>query len=468
MTDLVFLPIRELSELVRTRQVSAVELAETFLDRLDTIGPRFNATVTVTRDHALIEARRADEEIGRGEYRGPLHGIPYGAKDLLATKGFPTTWGAAPLREQVFDYDATVVRKLRDAGAVPMAKLAMVELAGGMGYETPNASLTGPGLNPWDSSRWAGGSSSGSGAAVAAGLAPFAIGSETWGSILIPGAFCGVAGLRPTYGRVSRHGAMALSWSLDKLGPLCLTADDCGMVLDAIAGPDPLDATATSRPYRYDRSGPPDGRMKLAVPEDAAAGCDDAARLNFDAALAVLESVADITEVTLPEYPYEAVAYTIISAEAASALEDFVDEGKGSELADRSGLFGPYAGRAVLATEYLKALRLRGLIARDIDAVLAPYDAMVAPVSSAAPSADAVFDKSRPGRSSTGAPVSAIGNVAGLPAITVPDGFTEGGLPTGIQFMGRAYDENSVLAAARVYQSLTTWHERHPRVDEVR
>ncbi len=445
-----------------------MELAETFLDRLERLGPRFNATVTVTRDHALREARRADEEIGRGEYRGPLHGIPYGAKDLLATRGVPTTWGAAPLREQIFDYDATVIRKLRDAGAVLIAKLAMVELAGGMGYETPNASFTGPGLNPWEPERWAGGSSSGSGAAVAAGLTPLAIGSETWGSILIPGAFCGVAGLRPTYGRVSRHGAMALSWSMDKLGPLCLTADDCGMVLEAIAGPDPLDPTATSRRYRYDGPGIPDSRMKLAVPEDAAAGCDDAARLNFDAALAVLESVADITEVSLPDYPYEAVAYTILSAEGASALEDFVDDGKGSELTDRSGLFGPYAGRAVLATEYLKATRLRGVIAREMDAVLAPYDAMVAPASGAAPSADAVFDKSRPGRSSTGAPVSAIGNVAGLPAITAPDGFTEDGLPTGIQFMGRAYGENSVLAAARAYQSLTTWHERHPRFDEVR
>ncbi len=256
MSDLAFRPVRELSELVRTRQVSSVQLAETFLDRLETVGPRFNATVTVTRELALEQARRADDELDRGEYRGPLHGIPYGAKDLLATKGIPTTWGAAPLRNQVFDYDATVIRKLRDAGAVLAAKMAMVEMAGGMGYESFDASFSGPGLNPWDTTRWAGGSSSGSGAAVAAGLVPFAIGSETWGSILVPGSFCGLAGLRPTYGRVSRHGAMALSWSMDKLGPLCLTADDCGLVLDAIAGPDPLDATTTNRHYRYDGPGP--------------------------------------------------------------------------------------------------------------------------------------------------------------------------------------------------------------------
>ncbi len=464
MSGLAFRPVRELSELVRTRRVSSVELAETFLERLETLGPRFNATVTVTRDLAMEQARRADEEIGRGEYRGPLHGIPYGAKDLLATGGIPTTWGAAPLRGQVFDYDATVIRKLRDAGAVLAAKMAMVELAGGMGYESTNASFTGPGLNPWDPWRWAGGSSSGSGAAVAAGLVPFAIGSETWGSILVPGSLCGVAGLRPTYGRVSRHGAMALSWSLDKLGPLCLTADDCGLVLDAIAGPDPLDPTTTGRQYRYDGPGLPRGRMKLCVPEDAAADCDDDARANFEAALSALEGVADVTEVPLPDYPYEAATFIIQAAESASALEDFVDEGKSSELADRSGLFGPYAGRAILATEYLKALRLRGLIAKGMDAVLEPYDAMVAPASGAAPPVDVDFDKSRRGRGGAGPPVSAIGVLAGLPAITVPDGFTGDGLPTGIQLLGRAYGENSVLAAARAYQSLTAWHERHPSI----
>ena len=464
----MFRPIRELSELVRTRRVSSVELAEAFLERLETLGPRFNATVTVTRDLAVEQARRADDEIGRGEYRGPLHGIPYGAKDLLATRGIPTTWGAAPLREQVFDYDAAVIRKLRDAGAVLAAKMAMVEMAGGMGYESLDASFTGPGLNPWDTTRWAGGSSSGSAAAVAAGLVPFAIGSETWGSILVPGSLCGLAGLRPTYGRVSRHGAMALSWSLDKLGPLCLTADDCGLVLDSIAGCDPLDPTTTSRDYRYDGPCLAQGRMRLAVPEDAAADCGDDDRADFEAALSALEGVADVTEVALPDYPYEAATFVVQAAESASALEDFVDEGKASELTDRSGLFGPYGGRAILATEYLKALRLRGLIAKEMDAVMEPYDALVAPASGAAPSVDAKSDKSRRRDSGDAPPVSAIGVLAGLPAITVPDGFTEDGLPTGIQFQGRAYDENSVLAAARLYQSLTTWHERHPAPDGVR
>src|SRR2546427_9306173 len=203
------------------------------------------------RESALADARAADAEIAHGRHRGPLHGIPYGVKDLLATKGVPTTWGAEPYRNQVFDRDATVVRKLREAGAVLCAKLAMVELAGGMGYNNADASFTGPGLTPWNTAYWSGGSSSGPGAAVAAGLVSFAIGSETVGSIITPAAFCGVTGLRPTYGRVSRHGAMALCWTLDKLGPLCRSADCCGIVLSAIAGRDGKDLSTVTKPYAW-------------------------------------------------------------------------------------------------------------------------------------------------------------------------------------------------------------------------
>ena len=236
-------PVRRLGRLLRERRIRSVELTEAYLDRLETIGPRLNAVVTLTRELALEQAREADKELAAGEYRGPLHGVPYGVKDLLATKGIPTTWGAEPYRAQVFDYDATVVERLREAGAVLVAKLAMVELAGGMGYTHPDASFTGPGRTPWNTDHWSGGSSSGSAAAVAAGLVGFAIGSETSGSILTPCAFCGVSGLRPTYGLVSRHGAMALCWTLDKLGPIARTADDCGLVLAAIAGVDPNDPT---------------------------------------------------------------------------------------------------------------------------------------------------------------------------------------------------------------------------------
>ncbi|HEY6066650.1 MAG TPA: amidase, partial [Thermoanaerobaculia bacterium] len=234
-----FTPLRELAAKVRARQVSPVALAEEALARLESHGRKLNAVVTLAGDDAMAAAREAEAEIRRGRYRGPLHGIPYGAKDLLATKKMPTTWGAAPYRDQQFAYDGTVIRKLADAGAVLVAKLSMVELAGGMGYNNADASFTGPGLNPWNVKFWSGGSSSGPGSAVAAGLVPFAIGSETVGSIITPAAFSGVTGLRPTYGLVSRHGAMALCWALDKLGPLARSADDCALVLGAIAGKDP-------------------------------------------------------------------------------------------------------------------------------------------------------------------------------------------------------------------------------------
>src|SRR3954451_1118843 len=265
-----FASIRELGRMLRAGETTPTELAAYFLTRLDTVGRRFNAVVTLTPERAMDEARTAERELKAGHDRGPLHGIPWGAKDLLATAGgIPTTWGAAPLREQRFDREARVVERLRAAGAVLVAKLGMVELAGGMGYNQPNASLTGPGLNPWDAGAWSGGSSSGSGSAVGAGAVPFAIGSETWGSITTPSSYCGVSGLRPTYGRVSRDGAMALCWTLDKIGPMAHSAHDCGLVLHAIAGHDPHDLSSSERPYRYPPSDPPSGRtFRLAVLKD--------------------------------------------------------------------------------------------------------------------------------------------------------------------------------------------------------
>src|SRR5690349_22007433 len=248
-SDLLYTPVRALAALVKAKKLTSTKLTETCLQRLETLGPKMNAVVTVMRESALAEASAADAEIAKGKYRGPLHGIPFGVKDLLATKGVPTTWGAEPYRKQVFDHDATVVSKLRQAGAVLCAKLAMVELAGGMGYNTADASFTGPGLTPWNTKFWSGGSSSGPGAAVAAGLVPFAIGSETSGSILTPASFCGITGLRPTYGLVSRFGAMALSWTLDKIGPFAHTAEDCGIILQAIAGKDARDPGSAGRSF---------------------------------------------------------------------------------------------------------------------------------------------------------------------------------------------------------------------------
>src|SRR5574341_225552 len=239
--DIFFSTIVELSAKLKAKEFSAVELARAFCDRLEKLGPRYNALALSLRERAIRHAKDVDDDLKRERYRGPLQGVSFAAKDLLSLAGSPTTWGAKPYAGQVFDYDATVLKKLDKAGAILTGKLAMVELAGGGGYRYASASLTGPGLNPWDRSRWSGGSSSGSGSAVAAGLVPFAIGSETWGSILTPSAYCGITGLRPTYGLVSRHGAMALSWTMDKIGPLCRSAEDCALVLRVIAGKDSND-----------------------------------------------------------------------------------------------------------------------------------------------------------------------------------------------------------------------------------
>ncbi len=459
--EVVFAPIRELSRRLRQREISSVELTEGFLDRLERLGPRYNAVVTITRDRALREARRADGEIAAGRWRGLLHGIPYGAKDLLATAGTPTTWGAAPYREQRFDFDATAIRRLEAAGAVLCAKLAMVELAGGMGYRQPNASFTGPCINPWDTGAWTGGSSSGSGAAVAAGLVPFAIGSETWGSILSPAGYCGLAGLRPTYGRVSRHGAMALCWTLDKLGLLALTADDCGLVLEAMAGADPADPTASDRPYRYEAA--EWTRFRFGVIPSATDGCEDAVVANFRRSLAELERIGSVEEVALRDLPYEQITRTILQVEALSAFEDLIESGGIAGLTAPEDRFTPYAREAILAQDYLKAVRLRGVMAREIDSVLARYDALVAPGRiNEAPVLGREF---RGAIGSTARDImGAIGNGAGLPAVCVPNGVGARRLPTSLQFMGRAWEENRVLAAARSYQALTEWHTRHPTV----
>src|SRR6266576_3799888 len=307
MADFAFLSVAELGRLLRSKQTSATELAG---------------------------AAQADREIKAGKLRGPLHGIPYGVKDLVATKDYPTTWGAEPYRQQKLGYDATVVERLGAAGAVLVAKLAMVELAGGMGYNQANASFTGPGKTPWNPDYWSGGSSSGPGAAVAAGLVPFAIGSETSGSILTPAAYCGISGLRPTYGLVSRHGAMALSWTLDKLGPMCHSAEDCALVLSAIAGGDSNDPGSAGKSFYY----APEFARKMQeirigyAPVDFAEWAEPSARPAFEKALADIRALGvTLVETKLPEFPYGAVVATVIAAEAASIFEELIRSGKVDE-----------------------------------------------------------------------------------------------------------------------------------------
>lgn len=461
--DFAFMSIAELGRHWRSGKVTSLKLAEYFLDRLQRFGAQYNAVVTLTADLAREQARRADAELAAGVDRGPLHGIPYGVKDLLSTKGIPTSWGAAPLKDQLIDADATVVVRLREAGAVLCAKLAMVELAGGFGYKQANASFTGPGLNAWDKSCWSGGSSSGSGSAVGAGLVPFAIGTETWGSIMTPAGYCGVAGLRPTYGRVSRHGAMSLSWSMDKIGTLCRTAEDCGLVLKAIAGADPADETCVTRPWCFE----PDRQnraYRFAVLEIEPGQLQPEVHTNYDKALEILREIGSFETVKLTDLPCSIVAATIISAEMSAAFESFIGSGDVWELSAPEDRWGAHSNLVLPAKDYINALRVRRKIQIEMDRLLSKFDAIVTPTlnTEAGPINQRFSEWSRGFVCSE---LSAAANVAGLPGLTVPSGFGERGLPTGIELTGRAFNENEIITAAMAYQSRTDWHKRFPKVE---
>src|SRR5882724_4031726 len=291
--DIFFASITEINQKLKAREFSVVELTKAFCDRLERLGPGYNALALSTRKHALKAAKDVDGDLKRERFRGSVQGIPFGAKDLLTFAQHPTTWGAKPYAGQIFPYTATVLQKLGKLGGILTGKLAMVELAGGPSYRYASASLTGPGLNPWDRTRWSGGSSSGSGIAVAAGLVTFALGSETSGSILTPAAFCGITGLRPTYGLVSRHGAMALSWTLDKIGPLCRTAEDCGHVLHAIAGADAEDPASADKSFYYAPQFTREMKQLRVgfAPVDFSDWADPAARPDFAKALDTIRSL---------------------------------------------------------------------------------------------------------------------------------------------------------------------------------
>jgi aspartyl-tRNA(Asn)/glutamyl-tRNA(Gln) amidotransferase subunit A len=459
-----FSSIPELAAQLKARRISPVELTEGYLARLERHGPRLGAVAAIMRDSALREARAAEAEIRKGRYRGILHGIPYGAKDLLATREARTTWGAAPYKDQQFDEDATVIRRLREAGAILVAKLAMIELAGGMGYNEASASLTGACRTPWNTEFWSGGSSSGPGAAVAAGLVAFAIGSETSGSIITPAAFCGVAGLRPTYGRVSRHGAMALSWTLDKLGPLCRTAEDCGIVLRTIAGRDPLDPSSRDDidikrvPLEFNVG----LRRRVAVMKDSYEKAQPAVRANFLRSLDVLRNFVDVEmDVKLPDFPYGAAVGTIVDAEGASAFRELIESGRVKELASPTGRVGGYAASLVTAVDYLHAMRLRAPMRRAWNEMFSKYAALVAPArASVAYPINKTFDQAYPDIAAS-SPIGA-SNLVGVPAISVPNGFGENNLPTGIQFIGPAWSEPTLIELAQSYQSATDWHKQRP------
>lgn len=454
--------IAELGQALRAGKTTSVQLTEYFLNRLETFGPKYNAVVLLTKDRAFAEAKQADAEFTAGKDRGPLHGIPYGVKDLIAAKGYPTSWGAGPLKDQTFEEDATVITKLRDAGAVLCAKLAMVELAGGFGYQQADASFTGPGLSAWNTGHWSGGSSSGSGSAVAAGLVPFAIGSETSGSIITPSCYNGLSGFRPTFGKVSKHGAMALSWSLDRLGPMCRSVGDCRLVLDAIAGYDAADPCSTAPPEIPVREA--NQKFCIATVKSPNMKLHPAVQAAYDASLEVLRQFADFVEIEVPDLPFGAVVGTIISCETAAAFQRFIADGKSWELRAPEDRYGCHSNLLIPAVDYIQAQRIRGLGQRALDKLLSGVDVVVSPtLAGLAPSNDKPFAEQN--RGYAGSPISAAGTASGLPALTIPNGFSDGGSPTGLQFVGRGWNDDLLLAVAAKYQEATDWHTRHPKVE---
>ena len=470
--DIFFESVVELRKKLIAGEVSSVELTKAFAQRLEQFGPHLNALALPLTLSATREAKAADEDFKRKMIRSPLQGIPYGAKDLLSVADTVTTWGAAPYATQSFNYDAEVITRLSKRRAPLLGKLAMVELAGAGGYRSAAASLFGPGLNPWDRSRWSGGSSSGCGSAVAAGLVPFAIGSETSGSILTPCAFCGVTGLRPTYGLVSRYGAMPLSWTMDKIGPICRTAEDCGLVLEAISGGDRRDPGSAGKSFyytpQYTRSF---ADIKLGyAPVDFHEWSAVAMRPTFDEALSVLRSCGlAMAETRLTARPYAAITSTVIGSEASSAFEHLISSEKIGELNDPKQIANLKAASEITAQQYLRAMRLRRVVQQDFHKIFGEIDVLVAPARySVAPKITAPLDQkpqdAPPPPADQGmSELIAAGNLAGLPALCLPCGFVEG-LPIALQLVGPAFSENTLIAIGKAFQQKTTFHQKRPRL----
>ncbi len=435
LEELAFWPVRDLAELIRTRKISSTELTKLCIERLKKYGPQLECVITVTEERALAHAKRADEEIAKGKYRGLLHGIPYGAKDLLAVKGYRTTWGAMPYKDQTIDEDATVIRKLDDAGAVLVAKLTMGALAWG------DVWYGGKTRNPWNLEEGSSGSSAGSASATAAGLVPFAIGTETWGSIVSPSTRCGTTGLRPTYGRVSRTGAMALSWSMDKIGPICRTVEDCAIVFEAIRGADGIDQTLIEAPFNYnpkiDIKKLRVGYLKKLFDEKYETSAADSATL-----VRLRELGCELVPVELPDYPVDAISF-ILSAEAAAAFDELTRSGRDDLMVRQTRDAWPNvfrASRLIPAVEYIQANRLRYLIIQDMQKL--GVDVWLSP--------------------SFGGSNLLLTNLTGHPCVVLPNGFDEKGSPTSVTFMGKLFGEAELLAVAKAYQDATDFHLKHP------
>jgi Asp-tRNA(Asn)/Glu-tRNA(Gln) amidotransferase A subunit family amidase len=461
LEELAFAPVTVLASLIEGRRVSSTDLTKMYLARLTRYGDQLHCIVTVTAGLALAQAAAADQEIKAGRYRGPLHGIPFGVKDLFDTKGIRTTWGAKPYENRVADVDATIVERLRDAGAVLCAKLSMGSLAqGGVWFG-------GSTRNPWSPDNGSSGSSAGPGAATSAGLVAFAIGTETRGSIISPASTCGVVGLRPTYGRVSRYGAMALSWSMDKIGPMCRSVEDCAIVFNAIYGSDGRDDTVVDAPFAW-APDVPLASLKIGYVESefmATGGgfgggggrggaSPEEARRRAEARNALLKTALDalrsagatLEPMELPEFPANALGF-ILSAEAAAAFDDLTRSREVDLLTEQGAGAWPNtfrSSRFIPAVEYIRAQRARTLLNRRMDALMSQYDVFLSPTGSAS---------------------LGITNLTGHPAACLKAGFVDG-LPQALMITGRLYDEATVLRVALAYERATQWHTMNPTLDD--
>jgi len=474
--EIRFATVAELAAALRKRRVSSLELARASLDLLGKLGPKYNAVAALTPERALDEAKRADVALAKKQ-GGQLTGVPYGAKDLLAARGAPTSWGAPPYRDQIIGEDATVVAKLKKSGAVLAAKLAMVELAGGGGYRYPSASLQGPGRNPWNTEHWSGGSSSGSGSAVGAGLVPFAIGSETSGSIGTPSAYCGVTGLRPTYGLVSRKGAMALSWTLDKLGPMARTAEDCAAVLQAIAGADAADRATSGKRFKPMAPRSAVAAAKRArigfADEDIADHASPEAKRALEKAFAEFKSVApNFVRATLPVMPFGPRVQTVYGSEGAEIFAELIEGKRFEQLIDARQKAGLRAALETKARDYLHAMRMRTRLQDALDSMFNDVDVILSvgrpitatPITQPLDIPPTTASATPPANRRTGnIGLIAAGNLAGVPAIFFPCGFGTDGLPVGLQLVGPPFSEPLLVALASAYQRETDHHTKRPR-----
>lgn len=438
-SDLAFYTVEKLAALIKQKKISSVELTKFFLNRIDQYDDTLKAIVTVTEQTALTQAQKMDRELAQGNYRGPLHGIPYGLKDLFAVEGYKTTWGATPYKDQQINETATVAKKLENAGAVLIAKTTLGALAYG------DVWFGGKTKNPWNLNQGSSGSSAGSAAGTSAGLFPFAIGTETWGSIISPSNRTGTTGLRPTFGRVSRHGAMALSWSMDKVGPITRSVKDAALVFDAILGQDGKDLSVFDFPFNYksklDISDYKIGYLKSAFESDY----DNQQRDSLT--LAKLEDLgAELVPIELPDYPVSDLSF-ILTAEGAAAFNQLTLSDEDDQMVRQGKSAWPNlfrSARFIPAVEYIEANRARQVLIQKVDSVMQQVDMYVSPTY--------------------GSNNLLLTNLTGHPSVIVPNGFTDEGLPTSITFIGDLFDEELILGVSQKYQQATDFHTKHPKM----